>query len=75
MKEFPYLHHSRRETDLDHHPIPGVNAQSLHLDLAPQSGRMIEEVDLNLQEEMIGANINHNQGAFHALGPRDLHHI
>ena len=39
---------------------------------------MIEEVDLNLKEEMIDADINHDQGAVHAPGDHtqrtDDHH-
>ena len=33
-KNFPHLHHSRRGTNLNLHPIPGVNTQGLYLDLA-----------------------------------------
>ena len=36
---------------------------------------MIDEVNLNLQEEMIDANINHDQGAVGTPGPKDPHHI
>ena len=75
MKNFPHLHPSRRENDLNLHPIPGVNAQSLNLDPVPQSKSMINEVSLNLQEEMIDANIDHDQGAVHTPGLRDPHHI
>ena len=32
---------------------------------------MIKEVDLNLQEETIDANIDHNQGAVHTPDPKD----
>ena len=36
---------------------------------------MINEVDLNLQEEMIDASIDHNQGALCSPGPKDPHHV
>ena len=36
---------------------------------------MIEEVDLNLQEEMVDAYIDHDQGAVHTPGLGDPHHI
>ena len=74
-KSSPHLHPSRREIDPNLHPIPGVNAQSLNLDFTPQSERMINKVNLNLQEEMIDANIDHNQGAVHTPGPKDSHHV
>ena len=70
-----HLHPSRKGADLDLHPIPGVNAQSLDLDLTPWSERMINKVDLNLQEEMIDAIIDHSQGAACTLGLMDPHHI
>ena len=35
---------------------------------------MIDKVDLNLQEEMINANIDHDQGAVCTPGPKDPHH-
>ena len=40
-----------------------------------RSESMIDEVDLNLQEEMMDANIDHNQGAVCTSGLRDPHHI
>ena len=60
VKELPPPPPTRRGTDLDLHFIPGVNAQSLDLDLTPQSERMIDKVDLNLQDKMIDTNIDHN---------------
>ena len=36
---------------------------------------MIDEVDLNLQEEIIDADINHDGGAVLTPGLRDPHHI
>ena len=75
MKELPPPPPSRRETDLNLHPIPGVNIQSLNLDPILRSERMIDKVDLNLQEEMIDADIDHDQGAVCTPGPRDPHHI
>ena len=75
MKELPPPPPSRRETDLNLHPLPGVNAQSLDLDLAPRSKRIIEKVYLNLQEETLDANIDQDQGTVHTPGPKDPHHI
>ena len=49
--------------DLDLHPIFRVNIQSLDQDPVLQSERMIDEVNLNLQEEMTDADIDHDQGA------------
>ena len=36
---------------------------------------MINEVDLNLQEEIIDASINRDQGTVHTPGPKDPHHV
>ena len=36
---------------------------------------MIDEVNLNLQEEMIDADIDHDGGAVLTPGLRDLYHI
>ena len=57
------------------HPFPGVNIQSFDLDPILQSKRVINEVNLNLQEELIDADINHNQGAVCTPGLRGPHHI
>ena len=75
MKDFPFLCQSRRETDLNLHPIPGVKSQSLNLDCTPQNEQGVDEVDLNLQEGTTDTNINQDQGVVHTQGPKDLHHI
>ena len=36
---------------------------------------MIDKVNLNLQEEMIDVDIDHNQGVVHTPGLKDPHHI
>ena len=36
---------------------------------------MINEVDINLQEEMIDVDIDHDRGAVHTPGLKDLHHV
>ena len=73
MKEFPFFCHSRRETDLDLHSIPGVKTQSFNLDHIPQNKRGVDEVGQNLQEEMIDLNINHDPRVVHTQGPKDFH--
>ena len=76
MKELPPPpHHSRGETDLNLHPIPGVKTQSLNPDHIPQNERGVNEVNLNLQEKMIDANIDHYPRVVHTQGPKALHYI
>ena len=73
MKELPPPLPLKKRNRSQSPPLSRVNTQSLDLDLTPQSRRMINEVDLNLQEEMIDTNMDHDQGAVHTPGPKDLH--
>ena len=61
-RNFLLLHQSRRETSLNLHTIPGVRSQSLDLDCILQSERGASEADQNLQEGVIGANIDVGPG-------------
>ena len=74
-RNFPLLHHQRRETDLDLHPIPRVRTESLDLDHVPQNKRGVDKVNLNLQEGTVDANIDHDQGVVHTRGLKNFHHV
>ena len=75
MKELPPPPPLKKRDRPQSLPHSRVNAESLNLDLTPRNKRMIDEVNLNLQEEMIDANIDHDQGAPCTPSPKDPHHI
>ena len=75
VKELPSPPPLKKNTGLDHHPIQGVNIQSLDPDPILQNKGMINIADLSFQAEMINADIDHSHGAIHTPGPKDPRHI